>query len=245
MADTPPDLTPAAMRARADQIRAAARERQREAAAEQRQADQLVHEARLRDFADAAEEALDAAREPLPGLQREADDAFAAQRDAEDNVRAAEKFARRCAQRAARAADQHMTPDVQTDTRRRAELAAEVVVNEQRALAGAQQARQQAEAVRDAAEARAGQLETAYVQASAVAANPGVAPRSSAPTSIEDLDEGERELLRLTVVALAATSMGASAPAGPSPEERMRDPTKFRIMRNSVGQTFIVPPAMR
>jgi hypothetical protein len=237
-------LTSDQMRAEADQQRAAAKDQQRAAFETGRLADQLEHEARLNDAADAAEAALDAAREHVPGLQREADDAFAAQRDAEDKVRAAEKFARRCAQRAARAAAQHMTPDVQTDTRRRAELAAEVVIGEQRALARAQQARQQAEAVRDAAEARAGQLETAYVQASAVAANPGVAARSSAPTSIEDLDEGERDLLRLTVLTLAAAGTSAAAPAGPSPKERMRDPTKFRTMRNTGGQIFIVPPAL-
>jgi hypothetical protein len=238
----------AGMRARADQINAAAREASRAAWEDSRRARQLAYEADLIDTADDAQAVYEGSAAALSRLEAEVAPLVAAEREAEDQLRGdTKRLARRTAELQKAQADD-------APGERQEDLAARVLQLGRKA-AVSQAKRDDAVSKRAAAEARvtawAAQVASDYaehVQASRAAENPGIAPGMPgiAPGvgRISDLDGETRQLMAAVAIMASAALTTSPTPASPDPAEAMKDKSKFRLLSLPGGRGVIVPPAM-
>ena len=243
------------MRAEADQLRAAARDRAREAFEADRRGAQLAYEATLIDAERDALAVLEGTRTRGPALQAAVDDAVAAERAAEDRVRRDARALARLRARELKAESDYASLDVQTDLAVRVGKAEQVVAKGREVAGHAQQAREQAEAKLAGWEAAFAEADRDHAEAARQAADPGTAPDTPrlAPgvAGISDLDDDTRSLIASVVLLTAKAGSGtpalpAARAAGPDWRADLadQDRRKFRQVRLA-GGTHIIPPAGR
>lgn len=245
-------MTPGAMRAQADQLRAAAREQERQALRDAREAAQLAHVAALIEARDLAVAELEGARSRLPVLQGEFTAAVAAHRDADDLLlREKTRLAARRAEQA-KAAAALAPSERQEELALRVAVCERVVADHERVVAAADAARQRAEQAAGYWQAHLGRLEAEAAEASRRADNPGLAPaRPGLALGVDgasDLDEETRSLLGAAVALMAALPAGPAPQRLPNGDRRLsfyeQDAGQFRFARTGRG-TVAVPPDPR
>jgi hypothetical protein len=224
-----------------------------EAASLDRGADQLEHEARLWDVADAAEDALGALRQQIAGLEAAEEGTLAAERQAQDKLREDKRHAARRKGEATRA--ENGSREAQDEAAVRLHKSELRVAQAESDLAAARLKHQAAETALEAHRADLRGGSAAYNRALEAGFNPGIAPRTS-PLQIglgrpEDMTEAERRLVAMYVIA-AAKAGGSTTPESQAPARERRttnagfaaqDPSGFRMVRQGTSM-IAVPPAL-
>jgi hypothetical protein len=233
-----------AMRARADQLNAAARETNRAAWEDTRRARQLAYEAGLIDAAEAARAEYEGASTRIPPLEAAMTAALAEVRQAQDRLNGdTRRLARRQGDKQKARAD-HAPAERQEELAVRVHELAEVVDDDRAVLHHKSLLHATAQAMLGTAEAEVAALYEEHVTAARRAEHPGTAPGMPpiAPGvgRISDLDEESRQLIATVALLTRAGRGQAPAPAAPDRAAYMKDQSRFR----TAGPGLIVPPRL-
>lgn len=246
------DTATAAMRAQVDQLRAAARERSREAFEEDRRAAQLAYEADLIDDAALALAELQGVKSVIPRLETAVRDAITAERAAEDRLRLDERHLARRRAEQQKAEDGYAPVEQQEQLADRVRTSERVVAAGRKVVGKAREDRQKAQAALAERESLVAELDCEHAEAARKAANPGAAPNLPGLVPgiarLGDMDEEARQLIGAVVLLAALESTGQ--PGGQGAKGGLgttrgglaqQDPGGFRFVRTGTGSVAIPP----
>ena len=239
VADVPGCTDPAELRQRAQQNRGRAALLRLEIMGLERDAGQFDHEAALWEVADAADDALEDLKQWTAGLKAAEEGTLAAEREAQDKLRADERHVARRRGEVTRAENASREP--QDEAAVRLHKSVQRVAEAEAELATARRKHQDARAALEAHDAAVRQASAACARANRAGLNPGVAPMRSGKAEMTPEDRPYSEVL-----AARAGSMGAGS--GPrrhrvttNGEFAAQDPSQFRMIRRGT-QMVAVPP---